>query len=209
LYSKHFPEIIKPLGKDLIFDIKNDRNALFLTFDDGPHPVITPWVLDQLCRFNAKATFFLIGKNAEEHPEIVKKILEEGHSIGNHTQSHLSGWKTSNEAYYSDVRKCSNKVQSQLFRPPYGQITKRQSKHLKVDYDIIMWSDLSADFDKNYSSDDCVKFATNKVKSGSVVVFHDSDKAWSRLECALPKCLAFYSKKGFVMEAISMKRKSP
>lgn len=209
LYSKHFPSIIKPIGKDLIFDIKNDRKALFLTFDDGPHPKITPWVLDQLNLFNAKGTFFLVGENAEKHPEIVNRILREGHSIGNHTQSHLSGWKTSNEIYYDDVAQCSIKVSSPLFRPPYGQITRGQSKHLKTDYDIIMWSDLSADFDKKYSAADCFKFATNKIKAGAVVVFHDSEKAWPRLEHALPKCLAFYAEQGFKMESIPMKRKSP
>lgn len=209
MYSKHFPEIIKPLGKDLIFDIKNNRNALFLTFDDGPHPVITPLVLDQLDRFNAKATFFLVGENAEKHPEIIKRMLDNGHSIGNHTQSHLSGWKTPNEVYYDNIAQCQVKVKSELFRPPYGQITRGQAKHLKTNYDIIMWSDLSADFDKKYSAADCVKFATSKITAGAVIVFHDSEKAWPRLELALPESLAYYAENGFTMEAIPMKRKSP
>lgn len=202
MYSKHFPDIIKPLGKDLIFNIKNKENAIYPTFDDGPHPEITPWVLDLLNQYNAKATFFLVGENAEKHPVIVERMQDEGHSIGNHTQHHLNGWKTKNEVYLENIELCRKSIPSELLRPPYGKITRSQAKRLSTDFKIIMWSDLSADFDSNYSVEQCFSFATKKIKSGSVIVFHDSQKAWPRLEALLPKCLEFYASQGFKMKNI-------
>jgi len=204
MYFKHVPNIVKPLAKDLIFDLPNEDQNLFLTFDDGPHPEITPWVMDELDRFDAKATFFLIGKNVVEYPELLEELLERGHAIGNHSHSHKSGWKTANTDYFSDVEACANHVQSTLFRPPYGEISRSQSVHLKKEYKIILWSDLSADFDAAYTADDCVRFATSKVKSGSIVVFHDSEKAWPRLEAALPRCLEYYSSKRLKMAPIHL-----
>lgn len=203
IYPKHTPEIIKPLARHLCFDIPNNTNAIYLTFDDGPHPEITPWVLEQLKKFEAKATFFLIGENVLKHPSLVNQIIQDGHAIGNHTMNHISGWKTSNGNYYQQVTDCNRVVKSSLFRPPFGQITHSQSIHLKNTFKLVIWSDLSADFDTKKTSDDCVKYATQKVKSGSIVVFHDSEKAWPRLENALPECLAYYREKGFRMSSIS------
>lgn len=203
MYSKHFPSIIKPLGRDLIFNIKNQDNAIYITFDDGPHPEITPWVCEQLGRFNAKATFFLVGENAETYPSIALELLNAGHAIGNHSYHHLSGWKTENERYFDDIVHCNQIVESALFRPPYGQITRSQAKYLSHDYKIIMWSDLSADFDQKYAPEECFKFATRKVQAGSIIVFHDSEKAWPRLKKAFPKCLEHYANLGFEMKAIS------
>ncbi len=204
IYPKHTPEIIKPLGKHLTFDIPNDSNEIYLTFDDGPHPSITPLVLDQLKVYDAKATFFLIGKNAEQHPEIIAQITDEGHSIGNHTYQHISGWKSKNSEYFKDIETCASHVNSKLFRPPYGRITRSQSTHLRNQYRIVMWSDLSADFEEGLSIEHCVHCATNRVKSGSIIVFHDSEKAWPRLEKALPKCLKYYRDQGFSLAPIEM-----
>lgn len=203
MYSKHFPEIIKPLGRDLVFNIKNPEKAIYITFDDGPHPEITPWVMEQLARFDAKATFFLVGENAETYPSIAIDLINAGHAVGNHSYHHLSGWKTENALYFENIDRCRQIVESNLFRPPYGQITRSQAKFLKQDYKIIMWSDLSADFDPKYSPEDCFKFATRKVELGSIIVFHDSEKAWPRLEKAFPMCLEYYAKQGFKMLAIS------
>jgi peptidoglycan-N-acetylglucosamine deacetylase len=202
MYFKHLPALLKPLGKDLTFNLPNDQNEIYLTFDDGPHPTITPWVLEELAKVEAKATFFLIGKNAEEHPDVVARIIEEGHSIGNHTYEHKSGWKTDDSDYLADVERCSKLVHSKLFRPPYGQISRSQAKTLKDQYRLIQWSDLSADFDPQYSADECFHFVSKKIESGSIVVFHDSPKAWPRLEALLPKCLEFYAHKGFKMKPI-------
>lgn len=204
MYLKHIPNILKPLAKDLTFDLPNDENKIYLTFDDGPHAEITPWVLDQLDLYQAKATFFLIGKQIEAHPELVNEHLKRGHSIGNHTQSHLSGWKTKLDKYLKDVTDCQQQLDSRLFRPPYGEISREQAKALKHSHEIILWSSLSADFDQNYSADDCFRFATEKVRSGSIIVFHDSEKAWPRLKDCLPDCLSHYQKMGFKMEAIPM-----
>lgn len=204
MYLKHTPSIIKPLAKDLVFDISNDRNAVYVTFDDGPHPEITLETLQLLDRFKAKATFFLIGKNAEAHPEIVEAMLARGHSIGVHGYDHLSGWKTNNEDYIADIARSRKFVDSTLFRPPYGELTLSQSKALKKDYSIVMWSDLSADWDDKYAVEDCFRFATHKVKAGSIIVFHDSEKARPRMLASLEKALKYYTEKGFVMEAIPM-----
>jgi len=197
LYLKHYPAILKPLGKDLVFDLPNKSGHIYLTFDDGPHPEITPFVLDILQRYGAKATFFLVGRNAENHPEIVSRILREGHSIGNHTYEHVNGWKTPDAEYLAQVQHCAEHVDSHLFRPPYGQITRSQSRLLHNRYKIIMWSDLSADFDAHYGPEECFHYATRKVKAGSIVVFHDSEKAWPRLRGMLARCLEFYREQGF------------
>ncbi len=204
IYLKHTIDIIKPLGKNLTFDIPNDFNEIYLTFDDGPHPRITPWVLDQLKVYDAKATFFLIGKNAEQYPEIIARMIDEGHSIGNHSFHHLSGWKSKNPEYFEDIEACASHVNSMLFRPPYGRITRSQSTHLKNQYRIVMWSDLSADFEKGVSIEHCFHYATNRVKSGSIIVFHDSEKAWPRLEKALPKCLKYYRNEGFRLAPVEI-----
>lgn len=185
-----------------MFDLPNEQDTIYLTFDDGPHPEITPWVLDQLKSFEASATFFLIGENVQKHPELLDRIVKEGHAIGNHSYSHPSGWKTSDTTYFEDVKRGHELTQSNLFRPPYGRITRSQAQHLREMYTIIMWSDLSADFDTSYDSATCVEFATRKVKPGSIIVFHDSEKAWPRLKDALPKCLEFYRSQGFQMHQL-------
>ena len=202
IYPKHIPDFIKPMTKHLYFDISNDHGEIYLTFDDGPHPEITPWVLDQLKIFDAKATFFLVGENALKYPSIVEKILNEGHAVANHTMHHKGGWKVKNTVYYNQVDDCDKLINSRLFRPPYGQITNAQAVHLKDRYKIVMWSDLSADFDDKVSVQDCIKYATRKVKSGSIIVFHDSETAWPRLEKALPRCLEYYQVQGFKMCSI-------
>lgn len=203
LYLKHIPNIIKPLGKDLIFNIDNNQKKIYLTFDDGPHPIYTPWVLKQLKAYNAKATFFLIGNNIESNPEIIEQIKQDGHSIGNHTFDHVNGWITSNEEYFSNIDQCQKLTRTKLFRPPYGKITRSQSKELKKrGFEIIMYSDLSADFDASYNPSQCFEFASKRIKSGSIIVFHDSQKAWPRLTEILPKLLRHYNEKGFEMSSI-------
>lgn len=203
-YLKHIPEIIKPFAKQLTFNISNANNEIYLTFDDGPHPTITPWVLNQLEAYSARGTFFLVGENAQKYPELVLEIEQRGHRIGNHSQNHLDGWKTPIDSYVQNVEDCSQHVRSSLFRPPYGQITLSEAKKLQADYKLIMWSDLSADFDASVSWERVIHHATHKVESGSIIVFHDSDKAWPRLKEALVPCLEFYQEKGFNMGTIGL-----
>jgi peptidoglycan/xylan/chitin deacetylase (PgdA/CDA1 family) len=183
-------------------------NSIFLTFDDGPHPEITPWVLRQLALYGAKATFFCIGKNVEMHPEIYQQIIAEGHSVGNHTYTHLNGWRTPIKEYLEDVKKGSELTDSLLFRPPYGRITTRQAKEILQASagigrtKIVMWDVLSADFDSSISPEACAEIVLKRVGPGSVIVFHDSEKAFKNLEYALPVVLDKLTKGGYLLKRL-------
>jgi peptidoglycan/xylan/chitin deacetylase (PgdA/CDA1 family) len=200
--------IIKKLFSNYVWDIPNNENKVYLTFDDGPTPEITQWTLNQLKEYNAKATFFCIGDNVRKYPEIFQKVINEGHSIGNHTFNHLNGWKTSTKKYIENTKQCfsTNNLQPttyNLFRPPYGKIKPSQSKILrKLGYRIIMWDIISYDFDNTISKEKCLENVLKNVKSGSIIVFHDSKKAFTNLEYVLPRTLEFLKEKGFVCEKI-------
>ncbi len=203
-YAVRIPAWFRKLNPSITWNITAQQNALYLTFDDGPHEKATPFVLDQLKQFNAKATFFCIGKNVKAHPDIYRRILEEGHSVGNHTFSHLDGWKTKSNAYIQDIHAASEYIRSDLFRPPYGKISPFTSKLLrkKFSYKIIMWEVLSGDFDVKLSPQKCAENVLRYSKAGSIIVFHDSTKAWDRMSYALPKLLQVFSEKGFCFKAI-------
>jgi peptidoglycan/xylan/chitin deacetylase (PgdA/CDA1 family) len=189
----------------MTWHMPRNEKKIYLTFDDGPHPTATPFVLDCLRSFKARATFFCIGKNIDAYPEIYKRILEEGHATGNHTQSHLNARKVRHESWVADVGEAKQRIVSDLFRPPYGQITRKGAKALqnfKSPHRIVMWDVLSGDFDEGISGEQCIRHVTENAKAGSIVVFHDSTKAWPRLEVALPAILAHYSKRGYKFEAI-------
>ena len=199
--------LIKKIFQNYVWNIPNAENKIYLTFDDGPTPEITDWVLDQLTKYNIKATFFCIGKNIEKYPTIFSKVINEGHSIGNHTFNHLNGWQTSIEDYLENFKLCETAIcnlQSAtctLFRPPYGKIKRTQAKKIsQLGYKIIMWDVLSADFDTTISPEKCLENVLENVKSGSIIVFHDSIKAFPNLKYTLPKTLEILSKRGFVFE---------
>ena len=201
--------IIKKLFSNYVWDIPNNENKVYLTFDDGPTPEITQWTLNQLKEYNAKATFFCIGDNIRKYPEIFQKVINEGHSIGNHTFNHLNGWKTNTSDYIENVKlyeteHCKlNIEQCQLFRPPYGKIKPSQSKIFrKLGYRIIMWDIISYDFDATIFKEQCLENVLKNVKSGSIIVFHDSKKAFTNLEYVLPRTLEFLKEKGFFCEKI-------
>jgi peptidoglycan/xylan/chitin deacetylase (PgdA/CDA1 family) len=186
------------------------EKIIYLTFDDGPHPVVTPFVLDTLKQYNAKATFFCIGKNVVAHADIYRRVLDEGHRVGNHTFNHLNGWKVSDELYLKNILEAGRYIDSSLFRPPYGKITRFQVKLLtgirnspvNSNFKIIMWDVLSGDFDVSLSAETCSLNVIKNAAPGSVVVFHDSEKAFPRLKEALPKALQYLSEKGYKFEAI-------
>jgi peptidoglycan/xylan/chitin deacetylase (PgdA/CDA1 family) len=183
-----------------------ENRKVFLSFDDGPTEDVTPWVLDRLKEHNAKATFFCLGRNVDHNPDILEKILNDGHSVGNHTYSHLKGYGTRNQQYFDDIELARNLIDSELFRPPYGRILSSQITEIIKNYRIIMWDVLSYDYNRRVSGDTIVRNVTKNVRSGSIVVFHDSAKARKNLYHALPKVLEFLSKEGYEMMAIPMKR---
>jgi peptidoglycan-N-acetylglucosamine deacetylase len=199
---------IKWLFPKYVWDIPS-HDSVYLTFDDGPTPAVTQWVLEQLKKHNAKATFFCIGENIVKHPEIFLKLISEGHSIGNHTYNHLNGWQTQNAIYLENVTSCQSAISSlqsqicNLFRPPYGKITTSQSLKLsKLGYKIIMWDVLSADFDTTITKEKCLQNVIENILPGSIVIFHDSTKAFTNLEYVLPKVLEFIESKNWKCEKI-------
>lgn len=180
-----------------------DSKTIYLTFDDGPIPEVTPWVLDTLKAYQAKATFFCVGDNVRKHLEVFQRILTEGHQVGNHTYHHLSGWNTDNIPYFHDVRKCARMVKSNLFRPPYGRLKPQQVQFLQRHYKIIMWDVLSADFDQDTTPEQCWTNVQSHAQPGSIVVFHDSVKAFKNLQYTLPRCLEFFRNSGFDFKIIN------
>ena len=205
--------LMRKFFSSAIWRIPTKEKKIFLTFDDGPIPKITPWVLSTLKEYNAKATFFCVGENIEKHPEIFQQLISEGHSIGNHTFNHLNGWKTKTKDYLKNVEQCESKIKYQapsvkyqeksLFRPPYGKIRRSQLLIVSSEFSIIMWDVLSGDFDKTISEEKCLKNVLTKTRTGSIVVFHDSLKAKKNLFFVLPKFLEHFSKQGFEFNTLS------
>ncbi len=192
----------------MVWDIPGREKILYLTFDDGPHIEATPFVLDELKKYNAKATFFCLGKNVQNYPEIYQRILDEGHRVGNHSNTHLNGQKVKDELYLKDISKASKIIDSDLFRPPYGRMTRFQIKHLnnamgRKDVRIVMWDILSGDFDPSISTEQCLENVILNVKSGSIIVFHDSEKCLKNVRNSLPKLLQYFAEKGFLFENIN------
>jgi peptidoglycan/xylan/chitin deacetylase (PgdA/CDA1 family) len=185
----------------------SDEKIIYLTFDDGPHPQATPFVLELLKQYNASATFFCIGKNVVAEPGIYQQILNSGHKVGNHTYNHLNGWKTANEIYMKDIALAAQHIDSNLFRPPYGRITSFQAKNLKSvmpvkEPKVIMWDVLSGDFDLDITNERCLSNVVLSAMPGSIVIFHDSQKAFLKLQYVLPRVLEFFAEKGYAFRSI-------
>ena len=198
------PAIIKPLSKDLVWDVPNEEGKVYLTFDDGPLPGVTDRILDLLAGAEAKATFFCIGKNVKNHPILFQRILEEGHSVGNHTMNHTNGWKANDSTYLIEVEDCQALTGTRLFRPPYGRIKRRQVKMLASEFRIIMWSIISGDYDSSIGPEKCYSIVEKHLKPGSIVVFHDSEKAKDTVLDVLPKTLELMKSNGWTSHALEM-----
>ncbi len=207
------PSILKQFFTSYIWDIdvKNEKK-IFLTFDDGPIPNVTEFVLEQLAKYNAKATFFCIGDNVKKHPQIFKKIISDNHAIGNHTMNHLKAWKTSTETYLNNIAECDLAIEkhyhatkTKLFRPPYGQIGYTRFKSLeKQGYKVVLWDVLSKDWEHSISPQVCLHNVIQHTEPGSIIVFHDSIKASKNLTYVLPKVLDYFTKKGYVFGKIDL-----
>ncbi|HVM87884.1 MAG TPA: polysaccharide deacetylase family protein [Puia sp.] len=204
LYLVKTPWLLKKIYSSCIWDIPSNEKKIYLSFDDGPHPEATTFALDELKKHGAKATFFCIGKNVAEYPGIYKRILEEGHRAGNHTHNHLNGWKTSDDMYFRNIGEAKKYIDSNLFRPPYGRIKNFQVAYLqKAGFKIIMWDVLSADFDENLSGQHCSRNIIKNAGRNSIIVFHDSQKAFDRMKIALPETLRFFKEKEYSFEVIN------
>jgi len=200
MYFFSTPCIIKKIHKrNFIWEIHNKENAIYITFDDGPNTETTPWILDELKKYSAKATFFCLGKNIIEYPSVYKLMLDKGHVVGNHSYSHYDGWKTGTSRYLEDIDHCDQLIKSNLFRPPYGRLKLAQLKSLKNKYSVIMWSKMSGDFDIKLDKDKCLESLLNNSKSGDIVVFHDSLKAKENVRYILPRYLKYLHENNFAL----------
>lgn len=205
MYLVKTPKVIQNLFPNFTWNIPTQEKTLYLTFDDGPIPEVTPWVLETLARYDAKATFFCVGNNVEKHPDILQQVKAAGHATGNHTFNHLNGWMTDNIPYFHNIRHCANQVNSVLFRPPYGRMKPKQAQFLLRHYRIVMWDVLSGDFDPKIEPEQCYENVINNAQPGSIVVFHDSLKAKENLMHALPKVLEYYAERGYSFEKLNEK----
>jgi len=215
MYLIKAPFWIRWVYPQLLWRLSSQEKVLYLSFDDGPHESATDFVLDLLKAHGAKACFFCIGKNVVKHPEIYQRILEEGHQVGNHTQHHMNGWENEEDAYLQEVAAAAEHIQSPLFRPPYGRIKRAAISKVKAKLNglyhhlgsskIVMWDVLSGDFDTQISGETCFQNVIKHTGPGSIIVFHDSTKAWERMSYALPKVLQHFSALGYRFETIPAK----
>lgn len=202
-FPARIPIWIKWFYPSFVWQMPTDEHSLFLTFDDGPHPTITPQVLSILSRYNAKATFFCIGDRVKRYPEIFQQILDEGHAIGNHTQHHKNGWKTGTADYVAEVNEAETYIHSRLFRPPYGRMKRKQAEILlNQGFEIIMWTILSADYDQTLTKEACADRVLKNINKGDIYLFHDSEKGEERMLYALPRLLEAASALGFEFKKI-------
>ena len=205
-YFTKTPFWLKMLYPTCLWNYKPDgtQKKIYLSFDDGPHVTATPFVLDELKKYNARATFFCIGKNVLAEPILYKRILMEGHRVGNHTQNHMNGWKTDNRTYLENVENARKLIDSDLFRPPYGRATAFQIRNMieKLQYKVVMWDVLAGDFDPKVNGKQAAQRVIQNSKPGSIIVFHDSAKAFEVLQVALPIVLSYFSGEGFSFETI-------
>lgn len=197
MYFINFPFFLRWHYRNVTFNKSRQDKCIYLTFDDGPIPELTPSILDLLAQYKVKATFFCVGGNIKKHPKIFDRLVSEGHQVGNHTYNHLKGWDTTDNEYLENVTLCEQLTGSKLFRPPYGRAKRSQLKQIRQTHEVIFWDVLSGDFDLKLSPEKCYENVIKHTKNGSIIVFHDNVKATPRVLYALPKVIEYYKNKGF------------
>jgi len=205
-YLVKTPWWLKKLYPGCVWDMPVKGNTLYLSFDDGPHPTITPFILQELKKYNAKATFFCIGKQVSLYPDIFQQVIDDGHAVGNHTHHHMNGWKTSGTNYINDIKKADEYIHSRLFRPPYGRIKRSQLNGLKQSENkmtVVMWNILAGDWDIDLKPEKCYQRVKRKILPGDIIVFHENDKAWDRMSYTLPLLLRDFALLGYQFKAIN------
>ena len=197
MYFVTAPFFLRWYYPKITFNKSRKERKIFLTFDDGPIPEVTPRILDILAAYDIKATFFCVGDNIEKYRSIYERIRSEGHQVGNHTYNHLRGWDTEDNIYLNNIAKCQQLTGTSLFRPPYARAKKTQLKALYERYEVIFWDVLSGDFDEQISPEKCYQNVIKHVRSGSIIVFHDNIKALPRVTYALPKVISYLKRAGY------------
>ena len=209
MYLKKTPSLVQNMGSSYLWRLQggDSEKSIALTFDDGPVPEITEWVLDLLSSRQITATFFCVGENVEKHPSIFERLVEEGHAYGNHTYNHLNAWKCSQDEYLDNVQKCQDVLPATnevpMFRPPYGRITPGLAKKLRAHYRLVMWDVLSGDFDSTLTAESCLENTVSHTESGSIIVFHDNPKTWQMLQDVLPSYIDVMIESGYHFKAIT------
>lgn len=203
MFKYTIPHLLRWIFPNYTWKVKTTKKVVYFTFDDGPHPEITPWVLEQLAAYNAKGTFFMVGENIVKYPETFNQVKQSGHAIGNHTFNHLKGWRTNNDDYFQNIELCQQFTQTRLFRPPYGRIKPSQAKQVLQAHQIIMWSRLSRDYEANLNISASLKAMKLLPANGAIFVFHDSEKAFKNLQVLLPQLLEFYKNEGYDFESLA------
>lgn len=196
------PIIVKKIFRNQVWDIPSNKNSIYLTFDDGPTPGLTDKILSILSKYNAKATFFCVGKNVKKYPDLYNQIVSSGNSFGNHSMTHPMGWGKSKKMYLKNVEEAEKLINSNLFRPPYGKINFKSNKALQKKYKIIMWDVVGGDFDKNCSETQLIKNITENAEIGSIIVLHDNVKVKDKMLTALPQIIEKLQSRGFILKAI-------
>jgi len=197
-----FPDLLRPFLGKLLWRKNSSEKVIYITFDDGPVPEVTPLVLDLLDEYNLKATFFCVGENVEKYPEIYNEVLKRGHKTGNHTYNHLKGINVSTNDYIANVHKAAQSIDSKLFRPPYGRISYKQKKALRGKYDIVMWDLITQDYNTNLSPDKIMQNIRRYSRNGSLIVFHDSIKAERNMLTVLPSAIEYWNSKGYKFDVL-------
>ena len=205
MYLHKTPAAFRLLFPNILWRKRTKNKEIFLTFDDGPIPEATPWILDLLDQYNAKATFFMVGENIERYPEVYKEVIERGHAVGNHTRNHLNGWATLDKDYIENTAAAERLLagaSQKLFRPPHGRIKPSQYAKMKADYKIVMWDVLSGDFDRSISEEYCLKKTIGATQRGSIVLFHDSVKTIDLVKVVLPRYLKHFAQLKYSFQSL-------